>query len=291
MNGTVGSITGGAGGAALVERLAQLAARSWTIDELPALVESPELTVVLEAFPADGGGHDVVVTTRPALLDAPIWARSSGGRTPAAPARRAGQYRLRGLLGDGFELGVGAGAAVALAPAPRTRPEGAEVVELSRFVTMQRTLAAAAALGERTVTVTCESDDGSLRAELAEEDGRLVLSVTTTEAVAEPMAARVRWAVVSPEGVGAVESLTAALAPRRAPAPAAARYVLGDLSGVAAVRLAPAEPVALGALSGEEVAEAFRYELHGSAARSWRALGELAACPPGVRAAIDAALG
>lgn len=262
---------------------------SWTTDS-GAYLESEQVTVLVHPVLNDqetpgADSVDVVVTVRPhrpwelpagagvRLVDAsgsivsmPLSARGH------AVFRRLPAGEWRAALFDDVD-----------AESPSTQVGHAEVVSLR---TIPRLLAAAAWDRHSGIREIYSSVDGRLTTEVVESpEARLLVRISSVD-VSTAALVRVRWAVVAPETTETVRTLVVPLARDAGGRAMVAKYDLGSLERVQAVRIEPAEPVEASELTDELVRQAFAYSLYGSARRGWEDLARSGWCPPSVEAVL-----
>jgi hypothetical protein len=264
---------------------------AWTT-EAGAYLESEQVTVVVHPVFDDGQGQsldagevDLVVTVRPRQhCDLPPGAGVSlvGGRGGSVfkELNLRGQAVFRHLPAGEWraQLIVGEPAGSA---SPRRR------TDITPLHTISRLLAAAAGDRPRTIRESYISVDGRVTTDVEETpEARLVIRISTEDAPGPIALVRLRWAVVVPQMIEEVKALVVPLAPSQDGGGLVAKYDLGSLEHVHAVKIGAAEWAEPSELTGDLVRHAFGFSLYGTARRAWENLASSNSCPPDVQAAL-----
>jgi len=150
----------------------------------------------------------------------------------------------------------------------------------------------AAAAGDRPPRL-CEvysSADSRLSTEVVESpEARLVVRVSAVDAIGRVALVRLRWALELAGATDDVEDLTTLVVPLTSVEGSdalVAKYDLGPLDGVHALKIGPADWAEPSELTGELVRRAFDYSLYGTARRAWEELAVSGECPAAARAVL-----
>jgi len=261
---------------------------SWTTDS-GAYLESEQVTVlvhpVLHDQKTSGASVDVVVTVRPhRAWELPAGARvrlvGATGSIVSMPLSARGHAVFRRLPAGEWSAGLFDDVH---AESPSTQVRHAEAVPLR---TIPRLLAAAAGDRPSGIREVYRSVDGRLTTEVVESpEARLLVRISGVDVGSTPLV-RVRWSVVAPETTETVRTLVVPLASDDGGQAMVAKYDLGSLQTVQAVRIGPAERVEASELTGDLVRQAFAFSLYGSARRGWEDLARSGSCPPAVEAVL-----
>jgi len=268
----------------------------WTTDD-GAYLESEHVTVLVHPVhdddPALGGSVavvDVIVTVRPRLgrglpLGAGVNLRSDGGTAVSRPLSARGQALFRQLPAGEWRARLVTG------NPSRSVPPADPGPLLRDLQVIPRLLAAAAGDRPPRLREVYASADGRLTTEVVESpEARLVVRVSAVGATGRVALVRLRWAV---ELAGATEDVTTLVVPLTSVGGSdalVAKYDLGPLDGVHALRIGPAEWADLSELTGELVRRAFDYSLYGTARRAWEDLAASGECPAAARAVLHEVL-
>ncbi|MFN2505620.1 MAG: hypothetical protein ABR540_15550 [Acidimicrobiales bacterium] len=264
----------------------------WTT-EGGAYLESDEVTVLIHPVfdDADGrslqpGAVDVVITVRPRLhrhlpAGAGVHLVGPAGHARSEPLGARGQAVFH-------QLPVGEWSAQLVVVDPTTsapkRGPLADVIPLRSF---SRQLPAAAGGEERLIGGTYASLDGRLTTEVVETpEARLVVRISAADPPDAVVLVRLRWALVAPGLDDRTETLVVPLAPSGDGGEMMAKYDLGSVDKVQAVRIGPAEWAEPADVTAELVRRAFGFSLYGSARRAWEQLAASGVCAPATQSAL-----
>jgi hypothetical protein len=264
----------------------------WTTDG-GAYLESEEVTVLVHpvhdiALERDSGAEtvDLVVTVRarrPGSLPPGAGVRlvGSAGRAVFRPLGPRGQAVFRALPSGQWSARLVDGGQEASAA-----PQAAEA-EVIPLRTISRLLAPAAGDRRPVVQETYTSVDGRLTTAVEETpDARLVVRVSAVDRPGRVALVRMQWALVLAETTDDVRTLVFPLAAPEEENTLVAKYDLGSLDRVQAVKIAPAEWAEPSELTGDLVRQAFTFSLYGTARRAWEHLVISGLCPPAVEAVL-----
>lgn len=270
---------------------------AWTT-EAGAYLESDEVTVLVHPVFDDGQGQslgagevDLVVIVRlrqQGALPAGAGVSLVGGRGGAifrelnprgqAIFRQlpAGEWRATLLVGD-----------PAVSASPSRRSAG-----ITPLRTIPRLLAAAAGGRPRSIRESYTSIDGRVTTEVEETpEARLVIKISAEDPSGRTALVRLRWAMVVPQMIEDENALVIPLAPSHDGGGLVAKYDLGSLDHVHAVKIGAAEWAEPSELTGDLVRQAFGFSLYGTARRAWENLASTNSCPPEAQAALRELLG
>ena len=210
-------------------------------------------------------------------------------------AQRARLSPLHGLGARPTDSVTAEGAARQVAPRDASfSPPGTGTTESTNRVipmhSFSRRLPAAAGGNQRPIGGTYTSLGGRLTTEVVETpEARLVVRISTADAPDTPdgvVLVRLQWALVAPTLGTRTETLVVPLAPSGDGDEMVAKYDLGSLDQVEAVRIGPGEWSAPSELTADLVRRAFGFSLYGTARRAWEHLAATGVCPPAAQSAL-----
>ena len=269
---------------------------SWTT-EGGAYLESDDVTVLVHPVFDDADGRsfdknkvDLVITVRPRFgrhfpAGAAVRLMGPAGQVRSEPLGTRGQAVFHELPAGEWSARLVVGDSATSAP----KPSLADVIPMDSFT---RWLPAAAGGEERHIGGTYISLDGQLRTDVVETpEARLLVRITAANPADTVALVRLRWALVG-AGLGdRTDTLVLPLAPSADGSGMVAKYDLGSLDHVEAVRIGSAEWAEPSELTAELVRRAFAFSLYGTARRAWEHLAATGVCAPAAQAALLEMLG